>query len=164
MARNISGIFRVCCIAFFAGAINQSYALQFSDRGKTLNLTSEQLGKLLVKPPNSGRQLSSGLGMRPHIKIDDMCFSVVMSDDGQTVNSAFTGIKWPNGIVYYQFDSNVSSYNQQRWLNAAKEWSNVADLTFTERTTQNNYIRVGSYGGNWSYVGMTGRHTENESL
>ncbi len=72
-----------------------------------------------------------------------------------------TGInKWTSGIVYYAFNANVSAAHQTATLDAMGEWATFANLTFTARTAQANYIMVndggaGLSGGN-SSVGMIG--------
>ena len=70
---------------------------------------------------------------RTYVEVDDMFFSV---SEGAGVESAFTGNRWTNGIVYYVFDAAVSSTNRQNWRDAAATWSAVAPLTFTERYWQ----------------------------
>ncbi|MGH1543773.1 MAG: M12 family metallopeptidase [Arenicella sp.] len=87
-----------------------------------------------------------------YIEIDDMWFRI----DSLQQNDGFSGNKWTNGIVYYAFDSAVTAQNRARWLDAAAEWSDVADLTFVERTNQPNYINVVNDTGNSSFVGMIG--------
>jgi len=53
------------------------------------------------------------------IRMDDMVFDV-----GEIrANSAFSGTRWTEGRVWYEFDSNVSVENRQRWLAAAAEWA-----------------------------------------
>ena len=90
---------------------------------------------------------------RTYVEVDDMLFWV---REGAGVESAFTGNRWTNGIVYYVFDAAVSSTNRQNWRNAAAAWSAVAPLTFTESTGIGNYIYVQNGSGNNSYVGMIG--------
>src|SRR6476620_1358048 len=90
---------------------------------------------------------------RTYVEVDDMLFWV---RDGAGVESAFTGNRWTNGIVYYVFDAAVSSTNRQNWRDAAAAWSAVAALTFTESTGVGNYIYVQNGSGNNSYVGMIG--------
>ena len=68
--------------------------------------------------------------------------------EGAGVESAFTGNRWTNGIVYYVFDAAVSSTNRQNWRTAAADWSAVAPLTFTESTGIGNYIYVQNGSGN----------------
>lgn len=87
-----------------------------------------------------------------YVQIDDMRFKL----DDIVQNDGFTGTRWSNGIVYYAFDANVDATNRQRWRDAVAQWSAVANLTFTERSIQANYIYVLSDSGNWSYVGMIG--------
>ena len=67
---------------------------------------------------------------RTYVEVDDMLFWV---REGAGVESAFTGNRWTNGIVYYVFDAAVSSTNRQNWRNAAAAWSAVAPLPFTEK-------------------------------
>jgi hypothetical protein len=90
---------------------------------------------------------------RTYVEVDDMFFSV---SEGAGVESAFTGNRWTNGIVYYVFDAAVSSTNRQNWRDAAATWSAVAPVTFTESTGSGNYIYVQNGSGNNSYVGMIG--------
>ena len=90
---------------------------------------------------------------RTYVEVDDMFFWV---REGAGVESAFTGNRWTNGIVYYVFDAAVSSTNRQNWRDAAATWSAVAPLTFTESTGIGNYIYVQNGSGNNSYVGMIG--------
>lgn len=87
------------------------------------------------------------------VQIGDMLFRT-----GQLVaEGAFTSNRWPNGVVYYQFDDNVYFDDRQRWLDAAAEWSKVAKLTFVEGTGDGNYIHVqSSFTANYSYIGMIG--------
>ena len=47
---------------------------------------------------------------RTYVEVDDMLFWV---SEGAGVESAFTGNRWTNGIVYYVFDAAVSSTNRQ---------------------------------------------------
>ncbi|MCX7049637.1 MAG: M12 family metallopeptidase [Candidatus Sumerlaeota bacterium] len=91
-----------------------------------------------------------------YIQIDDMRFLKA----GLKQQSGFSGSKWTGGRIYYAFDSSVDATNQQRWLDAAAEWSAVAAVTFSPRTTQANYIYVKGDVGNWSYVGMIGGRQE----
>ena len=90
---------------------------------------------------------------RTYVEVDDMLFSV---REGADPESAFTGNRWTNGIVYYVFDAAVSSTNRQNWRDAAAAWSAVAPLTFIEGTGIGNYIYVQNGSLNNSYVGMIG--------
>jgi hypothetical protein len=75
---------------------------------------------------------------------------------GAATRSTFEGTKWPQGIVYYAFASDVSSTNRDHVRAAMREWEQVAGVVFVPRTTQNNYIRFINSSGNWSYIGMIG--------
>ncbi len=77
-----------------------------------------------------------------------------------TRSATQTGVtKWTSGAVYYAFNANVSAAHRTHFLDAAAEWAAFANLTFTARVAQANYIMVndvpGLSGGN-SSVGMIG--------
>lgn len=92
-----------------------------------------------------------------YIQIDDMRFKI----NSLIQNAAFSGSKWPYGIIYYTFDTNVTAENKQRWLAAAAEWSGVAHLFFFPRTAEPNYIYVQNDDkSNNSEVGMQGGKQE----
>ena len=71
-----------------------------------------------------------------------------------------TGVnKWTGGNVYYAFNANVSAAHQTATLDAMAEWATFANLTFTLRTVQANYIMINDVpglGGGNSAVGMIG--------
>ena len=58
--------------------------------------------------------------------------------------SAFYGTAqlWPGGNVYYTFDSSVSALKQRVFLDSAAEWALFANLHFTPRSTQANYVTI----------------------
>jgi hypothetical protein len=85
-------------------------------------------------------------------QVDDM---VLVAAPGEPDN-AFTGTRWPNGNVYYQFDPAVTTTDRAIWRDAAAAWSAAAALTFVESTGSGNYIYVKNSSGNSSYVGMIG--------
>ena len=66
--------------------------------------------------------------------------------------------KWPNGIVYYKFDSAISKTTKEHIQQAMDEWKQSTSkiITFTERTSQKNYIKFINGDGNYSSVGMRG--------
>ena len=90
------------------------------------------------------------------IQIDDMLFR----EDSLLLRSGFTGQKWTNNAIYYEFDANVTLENQARWIEAAAEWAAVANLYFLPRTTEPNFIHVQDANVNNSYVGMIGGSQE----
>jgi hypothetical protein len=64
---------------------------------------------------------------------------------------------WPGGIVPFQFDSGVTSQNQQNMLNAMAAWEAVANVDFVPRNGQSNFLFVQNSTGNSSEgVGMAG--------
>lgn len=90
------------------------------------------------------------------VQVDDMRFKT----NELVKNSGFYGTKWTGGDVYYSFDPAVTSADQTKWLDAAAEWSAVANLRFIPRSTQSHYIYVQNDNGNWSYIGMIGGRQE----
>ena len=89
-------------------------------------------------------------------QVDDM---LLVAEPGEPDN-AFSGTRWPNGTVYYQFHSDVTTTNRAIWRDAAAAWSSAAALTFVESTGSGNYIYVQNSDGNSSYVGMIGGSQE----
>lgn len=92
------------------------------------------------------------------IRIDDMVFRVET-----LTKSGFIGDIWPSGIVYYNFDSHLTTYECNQWRAAAATWSQAANLTFTEVTDPppfSPYIYVFEGDGNWSEVGYQGSRQE----
>lgn len=74
---------------------------------------------------------------------------------------AFSGTftPWTGGNVFYAFDASVSAPNQKAFLDATVEWATFANLHFTQRVAQVNYILVtnnASLSGGLSFVGMVG--------
>ena len=64
--------------------------------------------------------------------------------------------KWPGGTVPYTFDG-VSADHQTLILKACADWAAAANVHFTPRTTETDYVAfTGSTSGNWSYVGQIG--------
>ncbi len=63
---------------------------------------------------------------------------------------------WPNGIVYYEFDANVSAGNRTIAISAMSEWEAVANIDFRARNAEANYIHIQDSTANNSEVGMIG--------
>ena len=63
---------------------------------------------------------------------------------------------WESGLVFYDFDSSVSSTNRTRVRNAMNTMEAAAGVHFIPRTTESSYLHIGAFGGNWSYVGQIG--------
>ena len=79
---------------------------------------------------------------------------------GLAQSASQTGInKWTGGIVYFAFNASVSAAHRTATLDAMSEWASFANLTFTARVAQANYVMIneqaGLNGGN-SAVGMIG--------
>jgi len=63
---------------------------------------------------------------------------------------------WPNGIVPFEFDANVTPTNVAAMLQAMQELTQVASITFVLRTNQPNFIHIQNSDGNNSAVGCIG--------
>ncbi len=61
---------------------------------------------------------------------------------------------WTNGVVAYEFDGNVTPYNQTRMRDAMDEWEAVANVQFVERDGESNYLHIQNATVNSSAVGM----------
>ena len=61
-------------------------------------------------------------------------------------------------MVYYDFAPDVTAPHRQAFLDAARDWSTFANVTFVQRTNQPNYVYVQNFAinGGYSYVGMKG--------
>lgn len=75
--------------------------------------------------------------------------------------SAFDGIipTWTSGIVPYAFSNNVSAAHRKVFLDGMAEWATFANLTFTQRVAQANYVTIlddPALAGGQSAVGMIG--------
>ena len=91
---------------------------------------------------------------REYIVYDDM---LVPYTPFQTLSEFdVTKPQWTDGIVYYAFDLAVTAENKQRFIEASKIWSDVAQVSFIERTNQANYINITNSTKNSATVGMVG--------
>jgi hypothetical protein len=70
--------------------------------------------------------------------------------------SVFATNLWPNGVVYYEFGTNVDPNNQALMLAAMAVWEAVANVQFTVRSGQPNFILIWNSTVNNSEVGMKG--------
>ena len=86
-------------------------------------------------------------------QVGDMVF-IVRATNGML--SAFSGDKWPNGFVYFEYDVNVSSANKTAFTNGFTEWSSRAGVHFIEGRGDGNYIHVQDANENNSNLGMIG--------
>ncbi len=79
------------------------------------------------------------------------------ADDVRTTAGVYqSNGHWPDGIIPYAFDANVSAANQAAARAAMDIWEAVSNVRFIPRTTEPNYVKLFSGSGNWSYVGMIG--------
>jgi hypothetical protein len=63
---------------------------------------------------------------------------------------------WPNGIVPYEFDANVSAANRTIALNAMAVWEAVANVNWRPRSGDANYVHIQVSDANNSEVGRVG--------
>ncbi|CAI2353801.1 unnamed protein product [Caenorhabditis sp. 36 PRJEB53466] len=64
--------------------------------------------------------------------------------------------KWPNNLVYYYFDSDVTDLKQTLIRSAMEFISSLTCVSFTESSTATNRIKFVNTGGCASYIGMNG--------
>lgn len=70
------------------------------------------------------------------------------------IEGVFATNFWTNGVVHYEFDTNVTATNQNRMLAAMAEWEAVANVQFVERDGESNYLHIQNSTVNSSFVGM----------
>ena len=63
---------------------------------------------------------------------------------------------WPDGLIFYDFDSGVSALNRARMRSAMNTMESAASVHFIPRTDESSFLHIGGYGGNWSYAGQIG--------
>lgn len=72
------------------------------------------------------------------------------------IQGVFATNWWPDGIVPYEFDINVSAANRTAMLAAMAEWEAVANVDFVQLNGESNYVHVQNATVNSSMVGMQG--------
>jgi hypothetical protein len=77
-------------------------------------------------------------------------------EEGESPRGVFDTAWWPNGVVPYRFNANVSTLNRQRTRDAMDEIEQDVNVQFIVRTNENNYIEVQNSTRNASAVGMQG--------
>lgn len=70
--------------------------------------------------------------------------------------SVFLDPSWPDGVIPYAFDANVSDAQKIAMLEAMGTLTARADVTFIERSAEVDFIRVRDANGNSSFVGRIG--------
>jgi len=74
-----------------------------------------------------------------------------------TTRGLYTVMWWPNGVVPYEFDSNVTTANRDVAILAMSDWAAVATLFFQPRNGESNYVHIQDHSSdNNSMVGMQG--------
>ena len=67
---------------------------------------------------------------------------------------------WPNGIVPFQFNANVTAASQSAMLAAMAEWERVANVDFIPRTNEDDWVEILDDNVNASWVGRQGGRQE----
>jgi len=73
-----------------------------------------------------------------------------------TDRGAWSGPKWPGGIVPYSFSNNVSTENRSVIRYSMDVLESVCDVVFVPRTTEFNYLVIQDSIKNSSSIGMLG--------
>ena len=63
---------------------------------------------------------------------------------------------WPGGLVFYEFDANVTGANQTAMLSAMAQWQAAANVQFIPRSGQSDYVHIQNSTGNNSAIGRAG--------
>lgn len=82
-----------------------------------------------------------------------------LSSPDTTPKATYRTNLWPNGVVPFEFDANVTAANQTNMLNAMTVLENVANVDFQQCGGNNcagNSVHVQSSTGNNSQVGLVG--------
>ncbi len=79
---------------------------------------------------------------------------IIVPEDFYLTRGTYITDLWSDGVVPYEFDSNVSALNRTRALNAMAEWENVADIDFRPCDTWDAYfLHIQNSTENSSMVG-----------
>jgi astacin len=98
----------------------------------------------------------------------DMVLGKVFAD-GRITQSIKRGLgqsslidRWPDGVVPYQFDGNITTLSRQRTLEAIQHWTDNTGIAFVERNATNegqypDYVNFEPSEGCASWVGRIGQ-------
>jgi len=85
------------------------------------------------------------------ILVPTSMLQAVFPDEGAFGETIF----WPDGIVPYEFDDNVSEVDKERMIEAMAVWEDAANINFVPRTEEDpSYIHIKDSNMNASAVGM----------
>ncbi len=86
----------------------------------------------------------------------DMIVPVDFYTRGNRPDSGYKSNLWPNGVVPYVFDANVTVAWRTAMITAMADWEAAANVDFRPRTSEVNYVHImtDATQGNTSYVGM----------
>ncbi len=85
------------------------------------------------------------------VVIDDMRFR-----KQDLLDRGFTGNRWTNSVLYYQFDPGFPSQHRALVRSSLEAWREYANVRFVESSSASNRVLVVNEDGCWSYVGMIG--------
>ncbi|RYG75163.1 hypothetical protein EON80_01525, partial [bacterium] len=152
---------KMLAVAFCAlASLSVSHAQEANGRGSSKAPTNVEL---------LDRILSKG-GTSRFVKIDDMLLprkelssyrdKLKSAGSGPVAHSGFyvDVDYWTGGKVAYVFDPDFPTDGRNYFLEAAREWEKWANLKFSPRTTEENFIYVyrDPSDGSFSNVGMVG--------
>ncbi len=90
------------------------------------------------------------------------CYSVidgdilVLADSNVAATYSTENEYWPGGVVYFEFDDNVSDTRCTAMREAMDEWMAVAGVVFVPRYDESNFVHIYHSDVNASYVGVEG--------
>ncbi len=74
-------------------------------------------------------------------------------------NGTFESNRWPNGVVTYEFDANVTAISRTMTLQAMSDWEAISSVWFTQCATNpcsGAFIHIQASNANNSAIGRTG--------
>ena len=75
--------------------------------------------------------------------------------------AVFVPASWPNNVIPYKFEPNLSLARRTAMINAMGELTRVADIKFIQQTTQVHFILIQDSDVNTSWIGV---HGEGEQI
>lgn len=91
---------------------------------------------------------------RPEADISPVPCTAVFPDD--TGRDAFILATWPNGLVPYEFDDNVTQVNRGRVFNMMRLIMDVCRVRFVPRTNETDYVHIMDSDRNSATLGYSG--------
>ena len=116
-----------------------------------------------TEPTPTPRPTPDGSGGIPdgHMIIEGDIIVPVDFYERVSIQAVWATNLWPNGIVPWEFDANVTTANQNAMIAAMQDWEAVANVDFRPRSGEANYVHIRDSSAdpepkNSSHVGMEG--------